>query len=58
MKTFRPRGALAAAVMLSVLSLLTALAGCGASASSSTGMSSGGMQANPASSAVDRKSVV
>jgi cytochrome oxidase Cu insertion factor (SCO1/SenC/PrrC family) len=52
MKTFRPRGALAAAVMLSVL---TALAGCGASASSgsSTGMSSGGMQANPAASAAE-----
>ncbi len=52
MKTFRPRGALAAAVMLSVL---TALAGCGASASSSssTGMSLGGMQANPASSAAE-----
>jgi cytochrome oxidase Cu insertion factor (SCO1/SenC/PrrC family) len=57
MKTFRPRGALAAAVMLSVL---TALAGCGASASSgsstgmsSTGMSSEGMQANPASSAAE-----
>ena len=52
MKTFRPRGALAAAVMLSVL---TALAGCGASASSgsSTGMSSAGMQANPASSAAE-----
>jgi cytochrome oxidase Cu insertion factor (SCO1/SenC/PrrC family) len=52
MKTFRPRGALAAAVMLSVL---TALAGCGASGSSgsSTGMSSGGMQANPAGSAAE-----
>ena len=52
MKTFRPRGALAAAVMLSVL---TALAGCGASASSgsSTGMSSAGMQANPASNAAE-----
>jgi cytochrome oxidase Cu insertion factor (SCO1/SenC/PrrC family) len=52
MNTFRPRGALAAAVMLSVL---TALAGCGASASSgsSTGMSSAGMQANPASNAAE-----
>jgi cytochrome oxidase Cu insertion factor (SCO1/SenC/PrrC family) len=52
MKTFRPRGALAAAVMLSVL---TALAGCGASASSgsSTGMSSAGMQANPAANAAE-----
>jgi cytochrome oxidase Cu insertion factor (SCO1/SenC/PrrC family) len=50
MKTFRPRGALAAAAMLSVL---TALTGCGASASSGspTGISSAGMQANPASSA-------
>jgi hypothetical protein len=34
MKTFRARGALAVSVMLSAL---TALAGCGASASSSTG---------------------
>jgi cytochrome oxidase Cu insertion factor (SCO1/SenC/PrrC family) len=52
MKTFHPRGALAAAVMLSVL---TVLAGCGASASSgsSTGMSSGGMQPNPASNAAE-----
>ena len=47
MKTFRARGALAAAAMLSVL---TALAGCGSSAS--TG-SSAGMQANPASSAAE-----
>ena len=47
MKTFRTRGALAAAAMLSVL---TALAGCGASAS--TG-SSAGMQANPASNAAE-----
>jgi cytochrome oxidase Cu insertion factor (SCO1/SenC/PrrC family) len=52
MKTFRPRGALAAAALLSVL---TALAGCGASASSgsSTSMPSAGMQANPASSAAE-----
>jgi cytochrome oxidase Cu insertion factor (SCO1/SenC/PrrC family) len=52
MKTFRPRGAQAAAVMLSVL---TALAGCGASASSgsSTSTSSAGMQANPASNAAE-----
>jgi cytochrome oxidase Cu insertion factor (SCO1/SenC/PrrC family) len=52
MKTFRPRGTLVTAVMLSVL---TALAGCGASASSgsSTGMSSAGMQANPAASAAE-----
>jgi len=47
MKTFRTRGALAAAAMLSVL---TALAGCGSSASTS---SSAGMQANPASSAAE-----
>jgi len=47
MKTLRTRGALAAAAMLSVL---TALAGCGASAS--TG-SSAGMQANPASNAAE-----
>jgi len=47
MKTFRTRGALAAAAMLS---MLTALAGCGASASSS---SPGGMAANPASSAAE-----
>ena len=51
MKTFRARGPLAAAVMLSAL---TALAGCGASAStSSTTGSLGGMQANPASSAAE-----
>ncbi len=51
MKTFRPRGTLAAAVMLSVL---TALAGCGSSASTSTSNgSSMGMQANPASSAAE-----
>jgi len=49
MKTFRARGTLAAAVMLSAL---TALAGCGASASTSTG-SLGGMSANPASSAAE-----
>jgi cytochrome oxidase Cu insertion factor (SCO1/SenC/PrrC family) len=48
MKIFRPRGALAAAAMLSAL---TALAGCGASASSTS--SPGGMQANPASSAAE-----
>jgi len=47
MKTFRPRCALAAII----LSALTALAGCGASASS-TG-SPGGMRANPASSAAE-----
>jgi len=47
MKTFRTRGALAAAAMLSVL---TALAGCGSSVSTS---SSAGMQANPASSAAE-----
>jgi cytochrome oxidase Cu insertion factor (SCO1/SenC/PrrC family) len=47
MKTFRIRGTLTAAAMLSVLA---ALAGCGASASTSTA-SSAGMQANPASSA-------
>ena len=49
MKTFRARGTLAAAALLSGL---TALAGCGASASSSTS-SLGGMQANPASSAAE-----
>jgi cytochrome oxidase Cu insertion factor (SCO1/SenC/PrrC family) len=49
MKTFRARGALAVAVMVSAL---TALAGCGASASSSTG-SSAGMQANPSSTAAE-----
>jgi len=49
MKTFRARGTLAAAALLSVL---TALAGCGASASSSIS-SLGGMQANPASSAAE-----
>jgi cytochrome oxidase Cu insertion factor (SCO1/SenC/PrrC family) len=48
MKTSRARGALAAAALLTVL---TALAGCGASASS-TG-SPAGMQANPASSAAE-----
>src|SRR6516165_1086637 len=47
MKTFRPRCTLAAII----LSALTALAGCGASASS-TG-SPGGMRANPASSAAE-----
>jgi cytochrome oxidase Cu insertion factor (SCO1/SenC/PrrC family) len=47
MKTFRIRGTLTAAAMLSVLA---ALAGCGASASTSTA-SSAGMQANPASNA-------
>jgi cytochrome oxidase Cu insertion factor (SCO1/SenC/PrrC family) len=51
MKAFRARGTLAAAALLSVL---TALAGCGASASSSNSPSSlGGMQANPASSAAE-----
>src|SRR5271155_1286035 len=49
MKTFRARGTLAAAVTLSAL---TAVAGCGASASTSTG-SLGGMSANPASSAAE-----
>ena len=49
MKTFRARGPLAAAV---ILSALTALAGCSASASSTTG-SLGGMQANPASNAAE-----
>jgi len=48
MKTFRVRGALAAAAMLSVL---TAVAGCGGSASSTS--SPEGMQANPASSAAE-----
>ena len=48
MKTFRTRGTLAAAALLSVL---TALAGCGASASSNSSL--GGMQANPASSAAE-----
>ena len=48
MKTFRTRGTLAAAALLSVL---TALAGCGASASSTGSL--GGMQANPASSAAE-----
>src|SRR5215470_3000328 len=47
MKTSRLRGALAAAAMVSVL---TALAGCGASASSGP---PSGMQANPASSAAE-----
>ncbi len=46
MKTFRARGPLAAAVLLSAL---TALAGCSASSTSSLG----GMQANPASSAAE-----
>jgi cytochrome oxidase Cu insertion factor (SCO1/SenC/PrrC family) len=49
MKTFRARGTLAAAALLSAL---TALAGCSASTSSSTS-SLGGMQANPASSAAE-----
>ena len=48
MKTFRTRGTLAAAALLSVL---TALAGCGASASSTGSL--GGMQANPASTAAE-----
>src|SRR5271169_3170803 len=48
MKTFRPRGTLAAAALLSVL---MALAGCGASASSTSSL--GGMQANPASTAAE-----
>ena len=50
MKTLRIRGTLAAAALLSVL---TALAGCGASASSTSTGSLGGMQANPASSAAE-----
>jgi cytochrome oxidase Cu insertion factor (SCO1/SenC/PrrC family) len=51
MKTFRARGTLATAALLSAL---TALAGCGASASTSSSTSSlGGMQANPASSAAE-----
>jgi cytochrome oxidase Cu insertion factor (SCO1/SenC/PrrC family) len=53
MKTFHARGALAAAAMLSVL---TALAGCGASASTSSTVgtgSSAGMAANPTSSAAE-----
>jgi cytochrome oxidase Cu insertion factor (SCO1/SenC/PrrC family) len=50
MKAFRARGTLAAAALLSVL---TAVAGCGASASSSSPSSLGGMQANPASSAAE-----
>jgi cytochrome oxidase Cu insertion factor (SCO1/SenC/PrrC family) len=49
MKTFRTRGMLAAAAVTSVL---TAVAGCSASASSSTS-SLGGMQANPASTAAE-----
>jgi cytochrome oxidase Cu insertion factor (SCO1/SenC/PrrC family) len=47
MKTFRPRGVMAAAAIVSVL---TGLAGCSASNSSS---SLGGMQANPASTAAE-----
>jgi cytochrome oxidase Cu insertion factor (SCO1/SenC/PrrC family) len=50
MKAFRARGTLAAAALLSVL---TAVAGCGVSASSSSPSSLGGMQANPASSAAE-----
>src|ERR1700683_5168702 len=50
MKTFRARGTLVAAALLSVL---TALAGCGASASSSSTSSLGGMEAHPASSAAE-----
>jgi cytochrome oxidase Cu insertion factor (SCO1/SenC/PrrC family) len=52
MKTFHVRGALAAAA---VLSLLTGLAGCGASSSSGASSGSGGgMQANPASTAAEQ----
>ena len=54
MKTFRTRGAQAAAALLSVLTVLTVLtvlAGCGGTSSSSG--SPGGMQANPASSAAE-----
>ena len=50
MKTFRPRAALAAAAVLSALTGSLGLAGCGASASTS---SLGGMQANPASTAAE-----
>ena len=51
MKTFRARGAPAVILLgAAMLSVLTALAGCGSSAS--TG-SSAGMQANPASSAAE-----
>ena len=48
MKTFRPRGALAAAAALGVL---VALAGCGGVTASSGSGSPGGMQADPDSSA-------
>ena len=51
MKTFRPRAALAAAAVLSVLTGSLGLAGCGASAGTS---SLPGMQANPASTAAER----
>ena len=52
MKTFRTRGTLAAAALLSVL---TALAGCGASASSTGSL--GGMQANPLGSNDHKKNL-
>jgi cytochrome oxidase Cu insertion factor (SCO1/SenC/PrrC family) len=48
MKTFRTRGTLPAAILLSAL---TAVAGCGASASSTGSL--GGMAANPAASAAE-----
>jgi cytochrome oxidase Cu insertion factor (SCO1/SenC/PrrC family) len=51
MKTFRARGALAAAAILGVLVAVAGLAGCGASSSSSSGA---GMQAGPASSAAEQ----
>jgi cytochrome oxidase Cu insertion factor (SCO1/SenC/PrrC family) len=50
MKTFRPRAVLVAAAVLSALTASLGLAGCGASASTS---SLGGMQANPASTAAE-----
>jgi cytochrome oxidase Cu insertion factor (SCO1/SenC/PrrC family) len=48
MKTFRPRGAVAAAAVLSVLAGISVLAGCGTSASSAADT-----QANPTSSAAE-----
>ena len=48
MKTFRPRGTLAAAALLTVLAGIAALAGCGTSASSAADA-----QANPTSSAAE-----
>ena len=53
MKTARPHGMLAAAATLTVLAGLTALAGCGTSASSPAGVPgaavSGAAEMNPAS---------